>query len=263
MYGKTVTALLLIVLATAQPLAGQDNISLPSMKNDGPEGIMVLTERLFTSESLFGYMNGGAELYLEYGFDTLLVSEIEWEGESFKVEIFDMAGVEEAFGIYSVSLFRCDKKGVVTPVSCLTQYQLQLCKGDTYVNVINNSGSEKGSGMALQIGEWLAERLYGETFDPALFIPGELPPGYNRLVLVKGPIGSYNGAPEWEQLFRDLPHCTALITTTEEGVTIVLRADTPEAAENLQRYLEQESLPSNITVRKQVTSGAVLATGIM
>lgn len=263
MYGKTVTVLILIVLTTAQPLAGQDNISLPSMKNDGPEGLKVLTERLFTSESLFGYMNGGAELYLEYGFDTLLVSEIEWEGESFKVEIFDMAGVEEAFGIYSVSLFRCNKTGVVTPVSCLSQYQLQLCKGDAYINVINNSGSEKGSGMALQIGEWLAERLYGETFDPALFIPGELPPDYDRLVLIKGPIGSYNGAPEWEQLFRDLPHCTALITTGQEGVTIVLRADTPEAAEKLKKYLEPESLPGEITVRKQGDGSAVLVTGTM
>ncbi|MFN2380057.1 MAG: hypothetical protein ABR519_07590, partial [Bacteroidales bacterium] len=148
-------------------------------------------------------------------------------------------------------------------VSCLTKYQLQFCKGDAYINVINNSGSEKGSGMALQIGEWLAERLYGDTFDPELFIPGELPPGYDRMVLVKGPIGSYNGAPEWEQLLRDLPHCTALITTAEEGVTILLRADTPEAAENLDRYLEQESVPGNITVRKQGSGSAVLITGTM
>jgi len=95
-------------------------------------------ERTFTKESLFGYMNGGAELYLEYGFDRLLVSELEVKGKDLKVEVYRMPSVDMAFGIYSVNIFRCDDSDPLCQYYCQSDYQVQFHKGDYYVNIINN-----------------------------------------------------------------------------------------------------------------------------
>ncbi len=46
----------------------------------GVQGIEEAQSRTFTETSLYGYINGGAELYLEYGFDTLIVTEMVCEG---------------------------------------------------------------------------------------------------------------------------------------------------------------------------------------
>jgi len=58
--------------------------------------------RHFTGESLFGYMNGGAELYREYGIVDAVITEFDLKDGHYKCEVFKMSGPEEAFGIYSV-----------------------------------------------------------------------------------------------------------------------------------------------------------------
>ena len=89
-------------------------------------------------------MNGGAELYLEYGFDRLVVSELNYNGRTIKVEVYRMPSADMAFGIYSVNIFRCDIRMVTGDYYCESDYQVQLCKGDYYVNIINNNGSSPG-----------------------------------------------------------------------------------------------------------------------
>lgn len=258
MHRKLFTAAAIMIFITTLPVSGQDYLSLPSLRDSGLDGLKVLTERVFNSESLFGYMNGGAELYLEYGFNTLLVSEAEWEGETFKVEIFDMNGLEEAFGIYSVSVFRCDETGVVTQLSCLSQYQLQICIGDTYINVINNSGSGAGAASAVRIGRWLADRLTGDTFDSAMFIPGEDPGSYDRLVLVRGSLGLFNGASEWEQLLSELSGYSALIATGDSGTRILLRADNPESEKAVNLFCESDRIPEDVEVSQPGSGKAIV-----
>ena len=63
--------------------------------------------KTYTGASLFGYMNGGAELYLEYGFSGAWINEIHLTGGQYITEIYRMNGPEEAFGIFSVSRYRC------------------------------------------------------------------------------------------------------------------------------------------------------------
>jgi len=64
---------------------------------------------LFEGESLYEYINGGAEIFHEYGFKKVLVQEYSDRDEnSIMIEIFEMNSDENSYGIYS---FRRDKSG--------------------------------------------------------------------------------------------------------------------------------------------------------
>ncbi len=79
-------------------------------------------------DELFQYMNGGAELYLEYKFLGVKVKEYESEaGESLTIEIYSYAKPEDAYGIFSV-----DTTGI--PVDIGTEgrtagVMTRFCKG--------------------------------------------------------------------------------------------------------------------------------------
>lgn len=57
---------------------------------------------LYQGENLFEYINGGAEIYHEYGFKQVLVQDFSTdEGRSISVEIFEMTKPEASYGIYT------------------------------------------------------------------------------------------------------------------------------------------------------------------
>ena len=239
----------LLMLAATTFANGQEYRNIPSLRESGIPDLKIVTERQFISESLFGYMNGGAELYLEYGFDTLIVTEMEWGDESFKVEIFNMKGEEEAFGIYSVSIFRCVDRGVVTPHSCLSQYQFQLCQSDSYINIINNNGSQAGAEKATELGRYLSGKINSHSFDPETFFQEGLLDDYEKLVLVKGSLGLYNGASEWEELLGVLKECTTIIASAGNNTCIMIRANSPKGEASLKEFTESAALPPEASLK--------------
>ncbi len=56
----------------------------------------------YSGEDLFTYINGGAEIYHEYGFKQVVVQDYKNANErSLSVEIFKMENPAAAYGIYS------------------------------------------------------------------------------------------------------------------------------------------------------------------
>lgn len=59
-------------------------------------------DRFYQPGNLFDYINGGAELYLSYGFREVISRRYEAENQpAIVVEIFDMQEARNAYGIYS------------------------------------------------------------------------------------------------------------------------------------------------------------------
>ena len=185
--------------------------------------------RHFTGESLFGYMNGGAELYREYGIVDAVITEFDLKDGHYKCEVFKMSGPEEAFGIYSVSKYRCLSTPDIAEYTCQTRYQLQICKGSYYISIINKSGTSADSLISLKAGTIIAGKISEPSANLQNFIPD-----YNQKdiikqsVLVRGKLGLMNGAPVWEDYFSEITDYTALIITTEEYTTISVIINDPE-----------------------------------
>lgn len=202
----------------------QETASLPRINDDDLPGAHFLKGKVYSGSSLFGYMNGGAELFLEYGCSAAWISELQFNSSDFKIELYKMTGPEEAFGIYSVSRFQCLSSPPLSPFSCLTSYQLQFCKGPYYVNIINNSGNKNDSLASLEIGKAIAAKINEAPANIGIYIPDKSTEAINRnALLVKGELGLMNGAPDLASFFGDLNDYLAVVMPDGENTIISLK----------------------------------------
>jgi len=85
--------------------------------------ITVTRERNFKGTALYGFMNGGSDLFLEYGFRDLRALEIKYKGQEYSIEIYSMPTAEDAYGIYSQHTFRCITADTLGSYNCLSKFQ--------------------------------------------------------------------------------------------------------------------------------------------
>jgi len=58
-------------------------------------------DRYYNPETLYNYINGGAELYISYGFREVISRTYSKSGQpNLTVEIFDMVEAKNAFGVF-------------------------------------------------------------------------------------------------------------------------------------------------------------------
>jgi hypothetical protein len=201
-------------------------------KNDLPEA-KVSSSRVFNGSSLFGYIDGGAELYLEYGFEAASVMKIEYKGGEFKTEIYKMTGPEEAFGIFSVSKYRCLSMPALSEFSCQTKYQLQICKGPFYISIINGTGTPSDSIASLEIGKIIADKIKDKEVELSSYLPDiNIETLQTRTFLAKGRLGVVNGSPELEDLFLGATDYTAVIAREDTIRVISVKFRNKEAYQN-------------------------------
>jgi hypothetical protein len=192
-------------------------------KNDLP-GAKFQPARTFNGASLFGYIDGGAELYLEYGFSSVWISEIGYMGGKYKAEIYKMNGQEEAFGIFSVSKYKCKSFPPVFTYTCQTRYQLQICSGQYYISIINGTGNKSDSTASIKIGEAIVHKITQPSFDLTSYFPG-LPAESikSSAILARGKLGLINGVPDWEEYFKGATGYTVVILPGQEKMVMSVK----------------------------------------
>lgn len=98
--------------------------------------------RHYAQNDLYGYIDGGAELFLELGFKDLTVQKYHKGNSEITLEAYKMESPDAALAIY---LFKCGKETPLTGIPVRNtgdQYQLMLLKGD-YFLLVNNFHGEK------------------------------------------------------------------------------------------------------------------------
>ncbi len=187
-------------------------------------GVHTESIKTYGGSSLYGYINGGAELYKEYGFSELKVHNIVYLNSSFTIEIYRMTGKEEAFGIFSVSRFNCNTVNDLSRFTCQTPYQLQICSGSYYINIINGKGNEADLKASQKIAEVLLTGLNESFADFTGYFP-DIPVETvdKEAVLVKGNLGVMNGVPELCDFLPENARYTALVLKNDDDYLISLR----------------------------------------
>lgn len=251
------TPILIIFLLICISGISQIPENFPRITEENTEGASINSEKTYTAESLFGYMNGGAELYLEYGFDRLAVWEIDIESTELKVEVYRMNDPEAAYGIYSVSVFKCDTTGHIEDYSCQTPYQFQFCKGSFYVSIINSTGSNKAATVSKELAGILSTQIVQKSFKITDFLHGI--PFEGEIVestLIKGELGLSNGAFEWYDILDNTEGYTALVFENNDEAVLCMRFnDTKKQAEFLKKLdiLSQPPVNDEINIGQNTT----------
>ena len=134
-------------------------LAVAPLPNPGEAWVPVGLETVFLPDDLYGHINGGAELFLEFGFESLSLLRYEADGARYTVEKYRLPDPLAALGIY---LAKC---GVETPAPDLAvrhtagRYQLMMVR-DRFFFVINNpSGDEAGAAGIRQLARQWSEEL--------------------------------------------------------------------------------------------------------
>jgi hypothetical protein len=153
------------------PAASPDAALLP------PSGFLQTWKRtenphVFTASDLYGHIDGGAEIFLEFGFEQLTVQRYTPDfkpetgkpaADEFTVEIYRMADPIAATGMY---LMNCGNEAADASFRerhTLNQFQLLFKRNRYYVIVNNSDGNEKLRASMLEFGRYLAARMPAES----------------------------------------------------------------------------------------------------
>ncbi|MHC1690628.1 MAG: DUF6599 family protein [Bacteroidales bacterium] len=161
-----------------------------------PSDIKITRERDFTGTALYGFMNGGSDLFLEYGFRDLKALELTYKGTPFTVEVYRMPTPEDAFGIYSQHTFKCIPADSRFYLDCTSSRQFQAAEGNLYISVVFDPAAPMAKNFAYLIAKHYTT-LYGSGGKPAIpdQIAGLMNPGDEKSLTLKyatGPISLSN-----------------------------------------------------------------------
>jgi hypothetical protein len=171
----TIIALFFNVLLAGQASRGLSGLRslLPAgqesgaWKEDGPP-------QEFQGEDLYLYIDGGAEIYREYGFEDVLVQEYkDREGIRLSLEIFRMTSPESAYGMYT---FKRSPRGTRLEIGAegqLEDYYLNFWKGNFLVTITGQDKSPATGRGLLELARAVAGKIQGPS-DPARLV-AELP----------------------------------------------------------------------------------------
>lgn len=231
----TITFILLFTNATAQISINSNDI----------QGIEILRSDTVTGKSLWGLIDGGADLYFEYGFLNVAVQEVLLENYRFKIEIYKMINETSAFGIFSVSHQQCNAD-TLTKWCCITPYQIQIAEGEYYISVVNDSGTTITINLSRNICEHILNKINKkELIIPPIFENELINPQIKNLKYISGPLGLQNGYPSWDDKFNSIEIFNLYIlpiNTDSEQVTISVINF--EKTEDLEIFLRNTKLPS-------------------
>jgi len=153
--------------------------------------------QVFEGEDLFVYIDGGAEIYLEYGFCRVLVQDFkDDEGRRLSLEIFEMASPESAYGIFSFKKSASGKPIEIGDEAQLADYYLNMWKGHFLVTLTGFDATPRTREGLLSIARFVAARIPDRQPRPTLL---DLFPEEGLLEQTvkyfRGPLGLYNSYP--------------------------------------------------------------------
>lgn len=166
------------------------------------QDIEIVRDRNFVGNALYGFMNGGSELYLEYGFKSLRVVNLHYKDLEYSVEIYTMLSPEQAFGIYSIHTFRCDSADNEKLYSCFSAYQFQAVVGCHYVSIVPLKKKEDNYKDVMTLFDYFTSDMEDTPVD----IPRELGvlqrPISGKLSLLAGELAVSNTNPSLKPLLK-------------------------------------------------------------
>jgi hypothetical protein len=194
--------LILFLSHSGSFVRGQD---VPIIYKTDVPGYSLDRNETFNGRALWGYMNGGADIYLEYGIKVLRVEEFSRDGERIKLELFKMTDPASAFGIYSIKTFKCAQSGVLISIDCLTNFQYQLLFGEYYIQFSNESGTDKARQFMTDLAYALLSKIQPAGLAlPVRYFTDSLDIPLTDIKMLKGIVGVQNHAHELSDCFQEV-----------------------------------------------------------
>lgn len=124
-------------------------------------------DAVYDRETLYDYMDGGAEVYLAFDFQRVYVRKyVNPDGDEISLDIYDMGSSPEAFGIFS-----CDREDETAGIGQASEYGyglLRLWQGRFFVSVLAATEDAAAEKTVLALGEAAAAALGPAGSEPEM-----------------------------------------------------------------------------------------------
>lgn len=204
--GKCIGLILLLIAAStaAQQAPGDLSGYLPASDevcgwtpSEAPQS--------YRGDKLYAMIDGGADIYREYGFTQVLRAEyVNGRGKSIKLELFEMESPAAAYGIYTFKIGVGGKAPAIGEEALLEDYYLNFWKGNLLVTVIGPDSEEETVQGVVALAKAVDARIAktGERPELAGLLLRE-PLAFSHPKYVRGSLGVMNSALfDTENIFR-------------------------------------------------------------
>lgn len=145
-------------------------------------------------EDLFLLINGGAEIYYEYGFRQAVIHSYSQEdGTSINVEIYEMEDAVSAYGMYT---FKTGINGEDVPFGTkgkLEDYYLNFWKGPFVVTLIGFDTDAATRESLKKMAGLIADKITSQGTPPSLIkYVTDLSDTCSKITYIQGNLGLYN-----------------------------------------------------------------------
>ncbi|MDY7035572.1 MAG: DUF6599 family protein [Thermodesulfobacteriota bacterium] len=127
--------------------------------------------QFFGPQNLWEYINGQAEMYLDYGFELVTTAEYTTlDGfRSMTIEIYRMRSPKHAFGIYAAERSPHDSFIKIGVQGYLSENALNFWKGDYYVKLASHHTSSETKKILIKLALDIDNKIEGSYYEPKLF----------------------------------------------------------------------------------------------
>lgn len=154
---------------------------------------------IYQGDDLFLYINGGAEIYHEYGFRQVLLQDyINANEKSLSLEIYEMENQESAFGIFTFQASPSGEKVDIGNEGRMEGYYINFWKGPFLITITGFEEDEETSRGVKTLAQAVAGRIPSDAENKKPPIVDLLPKKNfidGSLTYYKGPLGLYNRYP--------------------------------------------------------------------
>jgi len=157
-------SMILLVLPAVASAKAENSAMLSILPAKGcAEGwVMDGKPALFTGETLFDHINGEAELYFPYGFDSLATARYVRKaasGSEIAADVYRMGSLLDAFGIWS-NYRKAETAGCALGADCVLSSSQMLFYQDRYFVRLQATGTPTpGQDVFLACGRALSQKL--------------------------------------------------------------------------------------------------------
>jgi hypothetical protein len=181
--------------------------------------------QVYVGDDLFTYIDGGAEVHREYGFDRVFVRDYMRGDDIIAVEVYRMTNA--AFGLFSFTRSSEDEPVALGSGGALSDYYLAFWSGNDMVVVTAQTEFESNKQSVLEVGRELAKKFPASGAEPEMMalLPEEGKVA-NSEKYIAGPVVMQNVAYSVGRFFSGYKEAVAAeyrLPSGAEGILMAVR----------------------------------------
>ena len=162
-------------------------LKMPNRINN--DWVLQVPNKVYFEKELFKYIDGGAEIFLEFGFKNLTLYKYSNNSNTIEIEVYKMENMQAARGIYLMKTQQEFPVKEIPAMNTANPYQIMITSGKFFIQVNNFSGNNQLRPLMIQLSQIIIDQIHEpDTSDVLASLPKKNIIEGSQ-VIFRGPIG--------------------------------------------------------------------------